>query len=84
MLKKILGTIGCLALGVLGTAVLFGALTLEDLQSDQGSSRARFLRSMLASSIESIGAIATGVIALAFAVLLLFLAWKPKQAKAAA
>lgn len=84
MLKKILGTIGCLGLGGLGAAVLFGALTLEDLQSDKGSSRSRFLKSMLASSIESIGAMATGVIALAFAVLLLFLVWKPKQGKAAA
>ena len=69
---------------LLGSVAVFGALTLADLRSDQGSSRARFLRSMLASSIESIGAIATGVIALAFAVLLLCLAWKPKQAKAAA
>jgi len=83
MLRKILGTIGSLALLAIGSAIMFGILTVVELRSGPDGSRERFLKPVLAWSIESIGAMATGGIAVALGLLLIFLAWKPKQAKGA-
>ncbi len=78
-IRKILGSIGCLALAALGVAIAIGALTPASLRGDGGSPRRRAIREALLWLVETIGPIPTGIVAVGIAALLLFLAWRPRE-----